>query len=579
MENREYLCLFTRPAMSLQQMCLGRNLLSIILYLLSITLAGAYTVEWALPPVYYPSIIRCAPGIFQVASSTASHVVDIKANKSLFKGENGQVFCNRIPGYHISVISTGKGEYDRELRGFLFEEDNHVVLCKAEGLFPGTGGKGWGYPTENTLRVRDEDGQVGYVGLDGNLLIKCQFEKGRPFRDGFALVQTHEGNWMYITKDYDITHQPLKLSVGEIFEGMQFSQGRTWVSTKKGWICIDQNGKKVKTDHIRKEDLFAQASYYSEDCIRINIKQEMPENYTKDTFQTDDIMKYQTSDSLIGYKRLGKDVVPAQFKASSFTQDFDCGYAAVCSAYDDYMGILKLLPGDFVPLSADSVSAVTDGRAAPIEVKLKYPTALDASKLQVMVDMSHLDNLIEVSDAQFNDGICQFSFVPMAGEGECEMTYQIYSDYDLLLFEETQPLTFVNTAQASIGKVNSLATTNENMQTLWTNIHVPPHNKAMDATFEILIDGKLLASSTARVGANEMKRVEVTVPVERSCGATARITLSNGQKKEYKVNLSRYADKGSNRGKTKVKKEQSPTRKRKYDPIAKKEAKRIFVPY
>ena len=96
MENREYLCLFTRPAMSLQQMCLGRNLLSIILYLLSITLAGAYTVEWALPPVYYPSIIRCAPGIFQVASSTASHVVDIKANKSLFKGENGQVFSNEL---------------------------------------------------------------------------------------------------------------------------------------------------------------------------------------------------------------------------------------------------------------------------------------------------------------------------------------------------------------------------------------------------------------------------------------------------------------------------------------------------
>ncbi len=514
----------------------------VAMLLCSFIFTQAYTVEWALPPIYYPRISRVAPGVFQVAKSPKSHIVDIQANKPIYTGENAYVTAERILGYGITIIGTAVNEYDRELAGFLFEDDLRFVPCQIKGLFPGSGTKRWGYPTENTLMVRDANGLLGYIGLDGHMVIKCQFEKGRPFRDGFALVQTCEGKWMYIGKDYDVTHQPLKVSVGDFSEGMQFSDGKTWVNTKKGWVKIDKNGKKVKTNHIVKDNRVSEHSYYSEDCIRVNIKQEVPEKYSKDIFSNDDIIKYQTGDSLIGYSRLGKVIVPAQFSAT-LTEDFDCGYAAVTSAYEDYMGILKLIPGDFVPISADTISAVTNNSATPVEVQFSYPKGLDTSKLQVMVDLSHLDNLIEIQNAEFKDGVCKFSFQPIAGKGECEMTYQVYSEYNLLLFEETKPLTFVSTTQASIGKVYSDATTSSGNQTFWSTVHVPPYIKSLEANFELLIDGNLYASKTTSLNANETKRVELTVPVERSCNATARITLSDGQKKEYKVQLRKFGQK------------------------------------
>ena len=503
--------------------------------------ALALTVEWAYPPSYFSTMKRWRPGIYEVSDGEQSQLIDFATQKMLLETEYGVLTVQYI-GDNISVVGRvhdDSGEI--ELTGILFENE-HRLVTYPRGLYAASGRNRWGYPTEGTWRVKDAHGLVGYIDLKGNVLVNCQFAKGRPFRDGLALVQTVEGKLMYIPLDYDTTHKPLKLSVGEIQEGMQFSNGKTFVRNKKGWVMINKKGKKVNDGiHRNAINLYAEATRYEEGNIQANIKQEFPDLYVEQPYESDSIIQYPSIEGLIGYSRMGKVVVPAQFSSAPRTEDFDIGFAAVSVVGNNWMGLLKLVEGDFKSISTDTQSGITaDGHVTPLHVKFSYPTNLDTDKLKVMIDLDQFDALIPINDAHFENGICEFTFTPTLSQikdiDECEMTCQVYADYNLLLWEDTHQVSFIPTSELGISSIKQSG--NKSGQTLWSTVHLPPYSQPVKATIELLVAGRLFATGEpVTIHANESKRVEVKTQIEKATQAVARVKLSNGRSREYAVTI------------------------------------------
>lgn len=86
------------------------------------------------------------------------------------------------------------------------------------------------------------DGEkFGYADIEGNIVIKPQFDRAYMFRDGVALVGVGTGNetrWGYVKEDGTMLTEPIYV------EATQFNEGLAWVVKEDGYpTAIDTKGK------------------------------------------------------------------------------------------------------------------------------------------------------------------------------------------------------------------------------------------------------------------------------------------------------------------------------------------------
>lgn len=86
------------------------------------------------------------------------------------------------------------------------------------------------------------DGEkFGYADLEGNIVIKPQFDRAYMFRDGVALVGVGTGKdtrWGYVKEDGTVLSEPTYI------EATQFNEGLAWIVKEDGYpIAIDTKGQ------------------------------------------------------------------------------------------------------------------------------------------------------------------------------------------------------------------------------------------------------------------------------------------------------------------------------------------------
>lgn len=534
---------------------LHRGIVSTAILLFSVIM-HAYTVEWAIPPSYDKYALK----------RTGRHGLYIRECRS--NGENGTTYHQVVDvygrpiydngGYSMQIRAFGErgysaiiepgNNYGNIIVGLLLEQEKRFVKFP-DGIYEKTP-----YITEGTICVQDSRGKVGYLRTDGTILVECQFREGYPFREGYALVRNDKDEWMYISKDWDRTHTPLKVDGGQILEGNSFLHGQTFIkSKKKGWIMIGLDGKAQKLPNSKslpdtrayRENAIYALERGGEDAKYNNFNKE-------DAFEREGIYPVY-EDSLVGYAFNGKPVVPVQF-LNQEVEDFDQGYAVVMTWQEKQFGItvpvrcqglLRKLDGDFQAVSTDSLITVgVDSTITAFTGHFKVPATLDKRKLHVLLDAEWQDSLIMADNLRFDGDDAFFTWQPRPEQvrnlNNSWITYQVYADYGLLLWEQDVPVNFVSTQKATIGDFLVDPATPDQMQTVWVNINNPAMAKPLKASFSITHGNEQVCSISDSIPANGNVRLHYRVPAGNETLVTARVELSNGQSSQQILQITPY---------------------------------------
>ena len=493
----------------------------------------AYTVEWVIPPQDM-SIKFFSHGLYTFAynDNQSWGVFDPQ-------GDNGRGKVLFESNRDIQVVYFGDnltGIYDSHTTEFLgIIDQNRQFVGVPKGLYR----YGKYFTDEGLISVWNAANRIGYIDTKGNMVVKCQFRDGKPFRNGWALVKNENDEWMYINSDWDKTKKPMKIKGGKIDEGRQVKNGMTFVRQKRKWRKITVEGKDVTPPSALPENLEADAFYFSEQFIRSKEIDDHPEKSIINT-QPDNgnINIYTASGNIIGYMCEGKTVVPVQF-LNQDPENFDGDFVVVKQQSDDGMvlqGLLHKIDGDFTTVTADSL--LRRGKNDTFKASFHYPATLDVERLRVMI-VGAGSAPVQVSSQAFNDGVCQFSWQPdaeiMGPDDECELTWQVYADHGLLLWEDSKVVSMVEAKKASVGNFHQERTTAQQRQTIWVNINNPAGNKPLKATFSLSNAQGTLGATTQTLAPGTNARLALTVSANPGGKVNAKVTLDNGQEPRSKV--------------------------------------------
>ena len=501
---------------------------ALLLMLCHTSSALAYTVEWVIPPEDMQIENLYSTGLYQYIyhDDCVGGIFDPQANdlkgKVLFKYDN--IFV--APYFGDNII----GIYDSQSTEFLglIDRQHHFVEVP-KGLFR----YGQYFADGDLVSVWNSANRIGYLDLKGNLVVKCQFRDGKPFRNGWAFVKNEKDEWMYINTDWDKTKKTLKVKGGKIDEGRQVKDGITFIRQKHKWKKISVTGDDLTPSHAVSENLEAEAFFYSENYLRSKEIDEHPEKSNSNVQPNNgNINIYTAENNLIGYTCEGKMIVPVQFLNEN-PENFDGDYVVVKQRdSEDHLlqGLLRKIDGDFTTISADSLMR-RDGKGT-FKASFNYPASLDASKLRVMV-IGGDNEPVDATTQEFKNGVCNFSWKPDAGTlsslDDCELTWQVYADYGLLLWEESKVVSFVEVKKASVGSFYQESTTPQQKQTIWVNVNNPAGNAPLKATFSLSNSQGTIGTTSKTLPAGTNARLHLTVDAKQGGKVNASVTLGNGQ--------------------------------------------------
>ncbi len=505
------------------------------------TTSLAYTVEWAVPPTSYSTIRFYKPGIFEFYTDSTRGLIT----------PQGEVLCSFPRKANRESLDNNITIYSRgpHTLGWYFERERKQVKIQDTGYQVSNT-----YFTEGTIPVaKTLGGLYGFMDSDGKIVVECQFQKVFHFRDGLALVQDTKGKWKYIRKDWDQTHKPLEC--GKIIAGKSFVNGNTYVQRPGGkWEKIDLNGKTIQlTGAVQLPEI----DNYSENHIHREEKNNDPHLIKKQVFEPNkgNITHFQNDDSLLGYWTMGKLIVPAQFSArvqevnrgKGTVQEFDGDYVAVHTQFNMHAGLLHKIEGDFESLRADSLLTVSTSQNAlsPFTGEFRYPTTLDESKLSVCFVVDNREQFFAAESARFENGKCSFAWNPtseMIGqEGEYEITYQVYADYGLMLYEQIIPVTVAPTVNATLGEIRALPATSDGLQTVCANVFNPRASKPITATLTVADDsGAEIDHTSITLAPDKKGTLRLRIPVNKKRTVKATTSIGKNVSKSKLLNLTPY---------------------------------------
>lgn len=355
-------------------MNLRRNIIFTLITILAFASASAKIAIWDVAPKY-EKLTRYYGTIYAFQQNGKWGLVQ-GGNKEIISAS-----CDFITPFTNGYALAGIKDGNRYLLEYIIDEDGTITTLSDKYYLPVSNQ----YVSDGKLAVVNKNGKYGYISTDGRIIVKCQFDNGLPFKEGWAPVK--QGNYTkYISENYDKNQSRSILTVdfhyGEMTLASCFKNGKAVVAYNKDFAIISKNGQKVK---------------------KIN-ETEFKQLYKKNNAQLstsdngfNEISRYEiiTQNGKCGLKEGEEVVLIPQFDSLHTQFNDDTVLALINGKY----GVLKIMDGSVTSsILSNEIDIDRKGNITPVSINYSIPASL--SNVRVLLDLG---------DGEYNDLSSQLS--------------------------------------------------------------------------------------------------------------------------------------------------------------------------
>lgn len=505
----------------------------IIIFFMTVLEGKAKTVIWSVRPVYQ-MIKPYSPSLYLCQLDGKWGVVD---------ADGKTILPNRydfITSQHNGIGLFGIVEGSRNLlNGFI----------RADGTCTTINGKyyviaNFPYFSEGKLCVSAPSGKQGYMNENGDIVIKCQFDAIRPFREGLASIK--KGPWVYyIRENYDTAPEQNVVYAewrnGEITEGSSFKNGEAVVGYGGKYRVIDKQGRELRNFSASnwKVNPIDYTIVYNEADSRDGIEPFTPQYTSIEVYSVDGKYGFRSDNEVI--------LSPVLCSASSI----DLNYVSIVT-HNGKWGLLKIIEGSIKSTLlydgnlADRIHVDSKGKADMLQYSITIPE-MYRGHTSFLVDNGS-GSLADVSSlATIDKGKLIYDFCPEINKSDktktirCRLLYEdmeVLDDEFTLLVERPVKLRLsdpmVATAQADIKT--------EIQEVTATIYNDSEREVSVTATLSVNCQSNRAASRSFNITISSRSSRKISVPVRVSVdeNAPAVIRLSTGEQKKSTVALKIY---------------------------------------
>ena len=399
--------------------------------------------------------------------------------------------------------------------------------------------------SEGKLCVSDPSGKQGFMDENGKIVVKCQFDVVRPFKEGLSSIR--KGPWVYyIRENHDAAPDRNVVYAewrnGQITEGSSFKNGEAVVGYGGKYKVIDLQGRELRNFSASKWKI------NPADYTIVSNEDKIQEEAAKATVPQSPVEIF-SEDGKYGFRLNGKTIL---YPTLSSASPIDLNQVSI-AAYHGKTGLLKVIDGVVQSAllsngqAAERIHVDKKGKTDMLQYAIILPKQIIGhTKLLVDKGNSHFE---DVSSAVVADGgnKLTYDFYPEIEDNEkdkslkCKLLYEgmeILNETFTLSVERPVRLRlsepFATTAQADIKtEIQEIASTifndSDRDVTVTATLSVNCRsNKAVSRSFNITIPG------------NSSRRISVPVTVKVDEHAAAVIRLNSGEQKKSTISLKIY---------------------------------------
>lgn len=396
----------------------------------------ATTVKWLTKPEY--DVIRYySKDIFKCRKNGKYQLIDLTGKKLLPSGFEADSITDFRGGY--ALVLDFPDEKDRNLnmriKGFLSESDHRFVTLKEKGVFHTTF---YSYFSEGMLVAANDKGKLGYFNTEGNLSIKCHYQKARPFIKGWAsVVPEKKETPKYIDKNENSLTVYFNDGVLKLASNFNENGQALVVSSKNEIAVIDINDTKGKVLSLEGSNIESHVRINYDYAYKDGVEECNPPHNEMPEFSEEIFLFY--SGGLWGYKIGDNELLMPQFTNAD---RFANGYAIV--SFGNKYGIITIIDGSFSSTFDDTTINFKENEASECNYVLRIPKGFETEQLEFSfdngegemrpIDVKKLPRVDKTDVSEYT-----YTFIPKITKTDktCTLRTEISTD-GLLLWRETR---------------------------------------------------------------------------------------------------------------------------------------------
>lgn len=493
----------------------------IILYIITILAfadASAKTVSWAIYPKY-DKLSRYNSDIFVFQQNGKWGMV--KPGNVEILPASYEYITPFVNGY--ALVGTKEGS-QYLLQAIVSE--NGEVSTPDEKLYLSSSNQ---YISDGKLVVSNHNGKFGYINPSCQIVIKCQFDKALPFKEGWAPVK--QGNYFkYINETYDRNPSRSILVVdfhyGEMTLASCFANGRAVIAYNKDFALISTNGQKIKKLN---ETEFKQ-TYKNNNSAP---KESDSFNYSKDYIE-------YLENGLYGLKHGDELIVRAQF--NSFPAQYSDGY--VIANKNNRQGLLLVSDDNYI-LDIESVSGSKSelrvdrkGNVEGINLNISIPQLRNNLKLMVDCGKGTMQDFTSQLAVEGTVAKVAIAPSPIANAEKCKINARLEND-GIIVTEVNNDFTLSYPIKLRVSQpkaISSKANENDNV-IIYSNIY---NDSNKEVSVKATLSAKQTISQFYTIPPHGNVRISLTEHITTAQNLTTTISLSTGEKASSTIHFDTY---------------------------------------
>lgn len=373
------------------------------------------------------------------------------------------------------------------------------------------------YFSEGKLVVCNSLNKYGYIDVNGQITIKCQYDNALPFKNGWAPIK--KGNYYsYINETYNINPSRNILVVdfhdGDITHASCFYNGSAAIAYNNDFALIGSNGRKIKK--LNKNEYLQ----------TYKINNAAPKG--SDGFQTSKTFAEYSENGYYGLKQGDEIVAKPQFNAFPF--QYSDGY--IIADKNNRQGLLSVIDGNYsfdIKSTAGSKSELEVDRKGNVEgVNLSVSTPSCRNSLKLLVDCGNGVMQDLTSQLSSNSSSESVSFTPILSANAENCVIKATLENDGILVAETSnnfSVSYPIKLRVSQPGPDTIQA-NESDIAVFSSTVYNDSNKPVEVTAKwstggqeirtIPAHGKSVFSSSIRVNENHTRTVSITLSTGES---------------------------------------------------------------
>ena len=389
------------------------------------------------------------------------------------------------------------------------------------------------FVSDGLLCVANANSKVGYIDVKGNEVIRCQFDDGLPFKEGWASVK--DGRLRkYVNRNYDNNAGRGTLAVnfhfGDMTSASCFNNGQAVIAYNKDFALINTGGNVIR-------------KLNESEAKSLRNKYNAIPNEDSHSWSTSTVFRSEASAGLYNILYNGSAITGYAFDAApTFFND----NTAIVS-YNGQYGIIGIVNGNInISLDTDDNGSIVvdrSGNASPVKYNISLPSGVDNHLIRVFVDAGD-GNRREITAHSLNSlsaisGSFKAEFADQASS--CSVTMSIYNNGVLVkTTNQTFTVEYPIVLRVDRPRLTSVRADADDYQTVAATIH-------NDSAKPVTVVATLRVATT-----DNFTRVSITIPafssrditlrqhVADSFTSTVTISLNTGERASAELQFQKY---------------------------------------